>query len=217
LAKHIIFDCDGVILDTEIVAAEVMSAWLNKLGVEIGTEQFIRQYTGRTFSSIIQELQEKELLGSNFSSSKEVELIELNVKNNIRLIDGIQEALQQIETPKSIVSNSSLEYVKSATTRLGIDHHFEDRFFSSEQVEQPKPSPMVYELAVREIGVSKRDILVIEDSISGVLAAVSAGLEVIGFLGGSHILDGHGELLLNAGALKTVDSHSALVKLFSRL
>ncbi len=211
MLKHIIFDCDGVLLDTEIVAAEVMSAWLRENQVNITTESFIQNHTGKTFSGIIRELQAANELSSDLDIRLGVREIETNVKSNIRPISGVQKALAQIDLPKSVVSNSSVNYIENALSKFKIEHHFKGSLFSSEQVAAPKPSPLVYELAMQEIGIPKGDIVVVEDSTTGVMAAHKAGLQVIGFLGGSHILDGYKERLLDVGAFTTVNDHLELM------
>ncbi len=211
--KHIIFDCDGVILDTEIVAAEVMSLWLQKQGVAIDQSEFIRAHTGKTFSGIIRELQTLDQLSTHLNIKAAAHEIEQGVKQNIRLVQGVEKMLLQNDTPKSIVSNSSSEYVSKAMTQFSLAGHFQGGIFSSQMVASPKPSPLVYELAVEKIDLPKEDILVIEDSRTGVQAAVGAGLRVVGFLGGSHILPGHADRLLEAGALTTVADFEALTAL----
>jgi len=208
--KHIIFDCDGVLIDSEIIAAEVMSTWMRKQGIEITTEQYILTHTGKTFSGIITECISKGLLPTGQDLRKDILAIETKIKANIRPVLGVAKALSQIDTAKSVVSNSGVAYIQKALNDYNISEHFEGRLFSSEMVAVPKPSPLIYELAVQKIGLPKNEILVIEDSLTGVAAAKQAGLTVWGFLGGSHILPGHGEKLLAAGVSELVEGHEDL-------
>ena len=215
MIRHVIFDCDGVLLDTEIVAAEVMASWLSKNGHAITTARFIERHTGKTFSGIMRELQKDQLLESDLDIAAGVSEIEGEVKANIRLINGLENALDTIALPKSVVSNSGVDYVRRSLQRYAVDHHFEERIFSSEMVALPKPSPLVYELAIKTLQVPKEEIVVIEDSSTGVQAALAAGLQVIGFLGGSHILPGHADRLTKVGASKVAHDHSDLVDILA--
>ena len=210
MIQHIIFDCDGVLIDTEIVAAEVMSEWLRENQHNISTEEFIIRHTGKTFSGIIKELRQNCLLSPEADLAKGVSQIENRVKQKLRPVRGVHEALLEITLPKSVVSNSSESYVKEALDLFEISTHFDGRIFSSEKVELPKPSPKVYEWAISSLGIPREEILVIEDSRTGVQAAHQAGLRVLGFLGGSHTLNGHGERLLAAGATELVQNHTEL-------
>lgn len=208
--KHIIFDCDGVLIDTEIVAAEVMAAWLRSQGIAISTKQYIRTQTGKTFSGIVGEYMALGQIPADLDFKSSMHEIEAEVVAKIRPVNGVEKALSQIDLPKSVVSNSGVEYIQNALKNNNIEHHFEGRLFSSEMVSAPKPSPLVYELAVEKIGLPKNEILVIEDSHTGVQAAKAAGLTVFGFLGGSHILPGHGEKLLKAEVKELVEDYGEL-------
>lgn len=208
--KHIIFDCDGVLIDSEIVAAEVMARWMREQGMSISTEQFIQTHTGKTFSGIIRECIAENLLPADIDVHAGMTVIETEVKANIRPVTGVAEGLSRIPQPKSVVSNSGLVYIKKALSDFDISHHFEGRLFSSEMVAAPKPSPLVYELAIEKIALPKSEILVIEDSLTGVQAAKAAGLSVWGFLGGSHILPGHGDKMLQAGVSTLVEDYGGL-------
>ena len=212
MIKHVIFDCDGVLLDTEIVAAEVMSAWLRDQNVSITAEQFIQQHTGKTFSGIIHELKSAKVLSQSLATAEAVNSIERQVKADLRLIQGIGPALEQIKLPKSVVSNSSVNYVRSSLGKFGLSQHFENRIYSSQMVEKPKPSPLIYQLALKRLELTRNEILVVEDSVTGVSAARDAGLRVVGFLGGSHILPSHGDTLINTGADLLVHSHNELAE-----
>lgn len=217
MVEHIIFDCDGVLIDTEIVAAEVMVDWLQSEKVEITVPEFIRGFTGKTFSDIIQLLQEAKRLHKATISSSIVHELDNTVRQRVRPIEGVWQMLDAIKQPKSVVSNSAADYVVEALEKLDITHHFGHRVFSSEMVEKAKPSPMVYQLAVDTLQLPKTSIITIEDSYTGVMASIGAGLPTIGFLGGSHILDGHGERLKELGVIGLAKNHQELSRIISKL
>ncbi|MEL7003993.1 MAG: HAD-IA family hydrolase [Bacteroidota bacterium] len=194
--KKVIFDCDGVLVDSEIVAAEVVTQELSQLGTVISIQDYLTNYTGKTFRNILEYLK----VDLHCSINEFIQNAEHKVYENIRPIKGIHEVLDSIKLEKSVVSNSYLKQVKKSVEAIGIEHHFSDRYFSSSMVAKPKPSPMIYELAAQTLNVSPYDCLVIEDSKTGVTAAKSANMNVIGFCGGSHILNGHDKALTSLGA-----------------
>tara|TARA_R110001592_G_scaffold101098_1_gene286278 strand:+ start:765 stop:1427 length:663 start_codon:yes stop_codon:yes gene_type:complete len=210
--KHIIFDCDGVLIDTEIVAAEVTVDWLNSEKVNISVEEFILEHTGKTFTNIINQLKADGYLKAGLKTEAIVPLLDDQIKARVRPILGVSDLLNRISIPKSVVSNSAVGYVAEALEKIGVSHHFENRVFSAEMVAFAKPSPMVYQLAVDTIQIPKEEIIVVEDSYTGVQAALAAGLTTIGFLGGSHIRSGHGEKLKQLGVFDLAHSHEELAK-----
>ena len=217
MVEHIIFDCDGVLIDTEIVAAEVMVDWLKSEKVEITVPEFISSFTGKTFSDIINILRETGRLHQGIISTSIVHQLDESVRQRVRPIDGVWQMLDAIKQPKSVVSNSAADYVVEALEKLDITHHFGGRVFSAEMVEKAKPSPMVYQLAVDTLSLPKASIITIEDSYTGVMASIAAGLPTIGFLGGSHILEGHGERLKELGVIGLASNHDELSQILGRL
>ena len=206
--KHLLFDCDGVLVDTEYTAAVKMTQALKKLGVIVSVDYYLQNFTGTTFSSIIHHY-----FQNSFSESKVLEMInrvEDEVTAEVKLIDGVNELLTSLPINKSVVSNSSVRTVEQALTITGISSHFSTKIFSSELVEHPKPAPDIYQLAIASLGYKEEEIMVVEDSISGARAALSAGLTVIGFTGGSHILPGHELQLMDIGVGKIAASMNKL-------
>lgn len=217
MVKHIIFDCDGVLIDTEIVAAEVVSKWLNEEGVAINVDEFIHRFTGKTFTDIIEILKSAGELSSAVVTKTVVPTLDEHIRNNQRPIVNVWPMLESIGQPLSVVSNSASDYVAEALEKLEISHHFENRIFSADMVKKGKPSPEVYELAIDQLGYRKEELLVVEDSVAGVTASVAAGLQTIGFLGGSHVRDGHGDTLMQAGAKVLANDHLGLQALLGEM
>lgn len=217
MIKHIIFDCDGVLIDTEIVAAEIVSEYLRTEGVAISTEEFIAQFTGNTFTDIIESLKRDGELSDELDTASVMPALDLQIRNSQRPISGAPALLQKLHLPFSVVSNSALDYVKEALEKLNVLALVEDRIFSAEQVAKGKPSPLVYEFALNEISLRKEEVLVIEDSASGVMASTAAGLTTYGFLGGSHIQKGHEEKLMSLGCIATIKDHQQLAQTLSKL
>ena len=206
--KHILFDCDGVLVDTEYTAAIKMTEALNNLGADVSVEYYLQNFSGATFSSIVHHYFE-----NYFSDSEVMEIInrvEDEVTAQVRLIDGVDELLINLKANKSVVSNSSVQTVEQALSITGISSHFSSKIFSAELVKHPKPAPDIYILAITSLGYSEEEIMVVEDSISGAKAALAAGLQVIGFTGGSHIQPGHGQNLTGLGVSHIAESMEEL-------
>ena len=120
MVKHVIFDCDGVLIDTEIVAAEVVSEYLRSEGADVSTELFIEEFTGKTFTDIINLLKEDERLHSDVDTEKVVPALDATIRDNQREIDGAVKMLRTLTCPVSVVSNSAGDYVALALDKLGV-------------------------------------------------------------------------------------------------
>ena len=217
MVKHIIFDCDGVLIDTEIVAAEIVSEYLRSEGSDISTEQFITEFTGKTFTDIINSLKVDGRLRADLDTAAVVPKLDDTIRQNQRPINGAIEMLKGLSLPFSVVSNSARDYVIEALEKLGVLDLVNDRVFSADMVAKGKPSPLVYKLAVSEIGLGKNELIVVEDSSAGVTSSLAAGLNTIGFLGGSHIRDGHGQKLMDMGTSQTINDHTELSEFFNQI
>ncbi|MEN8249147.1 MAG: HAD family phosphatase [Bacteroidota bacterium] len=206
--KHILFDCDGVLVDTEYIAALKMREALEARGITIDFNSYLQEHSGTTFSAIFEYY-----FGETMTSEERYELmmkVEDDVAAEVKTITGIPELLRNISKDKSVVSNSSIATVRHALKVTGIQDNFNGRIFSSEQVPNAKPAPDLYLFAIQSLGLQPDEMLVVEDSPAGAKAAVSAGLKVIGFTGASHILPGHDEKLKSLGAVATASNAEEL-------
>lgn len=204
--KQLIFDCDGVLVDTEIIAAEVMVELLRTYGHELDIEDYINHHTGKTFTAILDSI--------DIDINDNIELIakrtEEKIYAELRAIHGMAELLFTLKLPISIVSNSATWQVEKAISFLNLQNVIKRNYFSSEMVERPKPFPDIYLKAASANNVEPEECLVVEDSISGATAALQAGMTVIGFCGASHIKASHSKNLLELGVKKTVNSAAEL-------
>lgn len=207
--KHLLFDCDGVLVDTEYTAAIKMCEALEKAGVKIDLDHYLKVHSGTTFSAILEHYFADSMSGDDKLAL--MNCVEAEVAAAVKAVDGIPQLLTELHVQKSVVSNSSIATVKHALEVTGIKNHFANRIFSSEQVPNAKPAPDLYLFAIKSLGLEPQEILVVEDSRTGVKAAVSAGLRVIGFAGASHILPGHEDKLQSLGALQTAANAAKLL------
>ena len=197
------FDCDGVLVDSEIIAAEVDAELLTEAGLPITAEEVTQRFAGLT-SVAIHDLVEAELgrpLPPDFLERQRSELDE-RLARDIKMVPGADEMLDRIDGPRCVCSNSSTNRLKLTMGKTGLWDRFRPYIFSAIEVgdKQPKPSPNVYLYAAQQFEIDPREMLVVEDSIFGVTAARTAGARVVGFTGGRHTWPGHADALTGAGA-----------------
>ena len=213
MIKHILFDCDGVLVDTEFTAAQVMVEAMTKRGADIDFEYYLHNLSGSTFSAILDTYFGASLQGEEKTDF--IDRLEQKIVAKVEAIRGVEKMLESIKIPMSIVSNSAIWQVKEEVEQSKIDHYFTGHIFSSELVTNPKPAPDVYNLAVKELGLSVEEVLVIEDSLTGAKSALAAGLKVIGFSGASHILPGHNDRLMELGTISVASNMQELAVLIN--
>ena len=209
--RHILFDCDGVLVDTEYTAAVKMCEALNAAGITIDLDHYLRVHSGTTFSGILEHYFGDTMVQED--KNELMKVVEAQVAEAVKPVPGIPEILTKLDISKSVVSNSSIATVRHALAVSEISHHFSNRIFSSEQVPKAKPSPDLYFFTLKSLGLIPEETLVVEDSRTGVQAAVGAGLKVIGFTGASHILPGHAEKIMALGAEQTTSDADGLLSL----
>jgi D-ribulokinase len=200
--KVIIFDCDGVIVDSETIALDRTRAVLRRYGLDLSAEQARERFLGVS-AQAIQRMAERELgakLPANF-------LDELTQDIIAAFEHGVREALAELgDGAVCIASSSSLERTRASLRIVGYTRLFEPNLFSAAEVAHGKPAPDLFLHAAKRMGAQPADCLVIEDSEPGVTAAVRAEMTVFGFLGGGHIVgNAHGERLTAAGAAQVFD------------
>lgn len=214
--SHLIFDCDGVIVDSEILASQVTVEGLRPLGYTLDALAHAHRFAGMQEPAILQRIRQED--GIDIPEGFEHDLVKAfrsSFAAKLQVIPGMPDLIKQVQVPKTVVSNSRLQDLERSLTKAKVKEFFGRRVFSSEQVAHPKPAPDVYLLAIQQIGLPKDRLLVIEDSVSGVQAALAAGLEVIGFLGASHIASDHGSTLQQLGVRTLAADAKALTQLLT--
>lgn len=213
--ETLIFDCDGVLVDSEVIAEATLLAQLQHWLPDLALETELSQSLGMTTDNILKHLQ--QLSTHDLPSDALLRIdqaIEARLADELQAVHGVAEAVSRLNLPLAIVSNSSRYRVRNslATTELNLLLGSVP-LFTAEQVEHPKPDPAVYCFAARQLKCTPQDCLVVEDSVSGVTAATAAGMTVIGFTGASHIEPGHDQRLVDAGAWRILPSMSGLEEL----
>ena len=203
----VIFDCDGVLIDSEILSARVDCEFLREIGYEIEPVVLAQRFAGFTtralFESIAQEI--GLALPADLVQRAVIET-DRRLGEEVRPIAGVHEMLDMLDHPRCVCSNSRGERLRVSMTRAGIWDRFRPYVFSAREVAEGrgKPAPDVFLHAAEVFETGVDDAIVIEDSATGVTAGVAAGMRVVGFTGASHSWPGHGEVLMEAGALTVV-------------
>ncbi|EIM75660.1 hypothetical protein A33O_07540 [Nitratireductor aquibiodomus RA22] len=199
----VIFDCDGVLVDSEIIASRVEARVLTQAGFEITPEELASRYAGLTFKDILLSIEENAdaPLQATLIDQAESE-VDKKVRKEVKPLEGVHEAVAAVTMPKCVCSNSSYERVEAMLSRTRLLPFFKDHIYSSLETpsRQPKPAPDVFLYAAEKMGAAPGRCFVIEDSVHGIAGARAAGMRVIGFTGGAHIQPGHADLLMEAGA-----------------
>jgi beta-phosphoglucomutase-like phosphatase (HAD superfamily) len=197
--KYIIFDCDGVLIDSEILANRVEVEVKTKLGFPISLEEQITKFMGcgLTHPRVRAELAR---LPSHYSEMVDTRCKEVYI-DQLKPISGVFETLGMIELPKCVASSSEPDSLDFKLNLTSLKSFFPaNAIFHGRLVKKPKPEPDLFLHAIEKMGWTAEHCLVVEDSEHGVKAGRAAGLTVCGFLGGAHVLPGHADRLLSAGA-----------------
>jgi len=178
----LILDCDGVVVDSEPITTRVLTQMLNDLGVSIEPEEVAQEFTGHTFARTLELV--AELLGAPLPQDfvtiyHERTFAALEVE--LKPVQGIETVLDQITIPYCVASNGPHVKMRKTLGLTSLLSRFEGRMFSSDDVSRGKPSPDLFLFAARHFAAQPSACLVVEDSASGVAAALAAGMRVYGF------------------------------------
>ena len=200
----LIFDCDGVLIDSEVIGCRAEAACLADAGIAISADEIIDRYVGIAMATMLADLQSRlgravpalppdfaDIMHRAVAAAFETELLPM---------PGIVELLGALPHRRCVASGSAPERLRQTLSLTGLWDSFDPHIFSATQVARGKPAPDLFLFAAGQMGVAAADCMVIEDSVPGVQAAVAAGMRVVGFTGGSHCRPGHAERLRAAGA-----------------
>ncbi|HXW20540.1 MAG TPA: HAD family hydrolase [Roseiarcus sp.] len=198
----VIFDCDGVLVDSEVIALAETRQALGEKGLRLSEQEALDRFLGLSVEAVTRSAQ-KDLGGALPASfpSDLTRRILAGFENELKGVAGIRQALAGLGARVCVASSSGPERIRRSLAVVGYGGLFEPNIFSASSVTHGKPSPELFLYAAREMGVNPKSCLVIEDSVPGVQGAAAAGMEVYGFTGGSHISGPvQGERLTAAGA-----------------
>jgi len=219
MKSGLIFDFDGVIADSEVLAGTILAKFVNDLGLATTLNEALNRYGGKRWSDILAAVEDGfgQKLPEGFSERlKEATLS--SFRQDLRAIEGVADFLKQFrELPHCVASSSSLDRLILCLDILGLTKEFGDFVFSAEMVPRGKPFPDVFLLAAERMKVNPLDCIVIEDSANGVRAGVAAGMTVIGLCAASHLQPGHAQRLMAAGASYSANSWNEVSVIVSAL
>jgi HAD superfamily hydrolase (TIGR01509 family) len=199
----VIFDCDGVLVDSEIVAARVEAEMLTAAGYAITAEELAQAYSGLTFKDILLRIEQEAAVPFQATLLDDVERrVDQRRAREVRAIEGAHEAVASVRGKRCVCTNSGRARVAASLARTRLAPFFDGAVFSVEDMAsgRPKPAPDIFLHAAQAMGAAPEATFVVEDSVHGVAGAKAAGMRVIGFTGASHSHPGHADLLTEAGA-----------------
>ncbi|MER8034231.1 HAD family hydrolase [Streptomyces hydrogenans] len=181
----VIFDCDGVLVDSERLAVRLQVALGAELGWPLTADEVVERFIGRSEESIVGQIAER--LGAETAALWWSRLIQRHrdaVDTGLDPVDGLPEALAALTLPTCVASSGSHEKMRHTLGRTGLYAHFEGRIYSASEVSRGKPAPDLFLYAARRMGVDPAACAVVEDSGPGVAAARAAGMRAFGYAGG---------------------------------
>ncbi|MEI9424769.1 HAD family hydrolase [Mesorhizobium sp. Cs1299R1N1] len=215
----VICDCDGVLVDSEIIACRVDAEELGQRGFPDYTlEIVLRRFAGMSQHDMIASI-EKETgltIGGDFARAVERRVQEA-ISTDLQALPGAAEVIGSLALRKCVASSSRPDKLDLALSVTGLRKYFDPYIFSSVLVDRGKPAPDLFFYAAAQMGVPPQRACVIEDSIAGVTAAIAAGMPVVGFVGGSHCSSQHADSLLALGAAAIVSHWSEIPDVIGRL
>lgn len=200
----VIFDCDGVLVNSEELAQAVEMEYLGNAGLSYQSTMFMRRFSGITMAQF------RDLIRADFLDQLGIQVPELffdgmkcavvaSYEESLAPLEGVIEFVHSLASPIAIASGSSSELLQMKLEKVGLTRAFGANVFSSE-FSRSKPHPDVFLEAAASLGISPERAVVIEDSIIGVIGAKRAGMFAIGYTGGGHCPVGHYKALYEAGA-----------------
>lgn len=212
----VIFDCDGVLVDSEPLANQVLAEYLTEIGLPTTAEQTVQRFVGLSFPSIRKDILEEN--GITLPADFETEVLRRDTiafQSELKAINGIHQALRDLHLPHCVASSGTHGKIRNSLTLTELLSFFGEAIYSADDVMNGKPAPDLFLHAAAGMNTNPKNTIVIEDSLAGVEAGVAAGMRVFGFLGGGHILDGHGDKLMSAGAERVFEQMCDLGELLN--
>lgn len=199
----VLFDCDGVLVNTEEIGYRIMSDMLAQQNIHYTREVYVEMLSGITYEQFHQKLRELHpQLPEGFRAELHDRLKEAS-ETQMQVIEGARELLQNLKDhniPFAVCSNSGMESLIAKLKRAELFDFFVPYIYSRHHVDHPKPAPDMYLMAAKNRGIDPKNCIVVEDSMTGAMAGVAAGMTVIGFVGESHRQDFEAQLLERVGA-----------------
>lgn len=213
--KLIIFDCDGVLVNSEEIYIAAELEFLAEIGAVFEQATYMQSFMGLSPSTWREKLRpavEQNLgkaLPADFFDRMQTSAAS-RIETDLAALPGAYDTIGKISALRCVASSTPSVRLRWKLQHTGLSDLFAPHIFSSDMVKNGKPAPDLFLHAAATMGIEPADCLVVEDSANGVLAGKAAGMSVIGFTGGKHCLAGHSDILLSCGADAIVESYTGL-------
>lgn len=214
--RLVIFDCDGVLVDSEPIASRVLAEMLTDIGYPLTAADAVDRFTGLSMRAVTAAVEADwgRPLPGDF-------LVRLRARDaeafrtELQPVAGVPAMLRRLTLAKCVASSGTLAKMRCTLGVTGLLPSFEPHLFSAEMVERGKPAPDLFLRAAADMGVDPSEAVVVEDAVAGIAAAVAAGMRPIGFIGGGHVGPDHADRLCAAGAAFVLAEMAALPDLLA--
>ena len=215
MIKNIIFDFDGVLVDSEILVAKAFAKYMQKFGIEVDEKEFA-SLAGKKTVQVIDILSKKYSIEDQQKFFTDIMEIASNIyMKELTTVKGAYDFVSNLKLNMFIGSNSMKERIIDGLQRVKLDKYFQPKqVYSFDLVDKPKPDPDIYLKAIHDNNLIKNQTTIIEDSTVGVIAGVAAGVRVIGLTAGGHWHEKRDEKeLLEAGAFIVANDYKKILKI----
>ena len=215
MIKNIIFDFDGVLVDSEILVAKAFAKYMQNFGIDTDEKEFA-SFAGKKTVQVIEILSKKYSIKDQEKFFRDIMEIASNIyKKELTTVKGAYDFVSNLKLNMFIGSNSMKERIIDGLQRVKLDKYFKpEQVYSFDLVDNPKPDPDVYLKALEDNNLIKTETIIIEDSAVGVMAGVAANVKVIGLTAGGHWHEKRDEKeLLEAGAFAVTNDYKKVFKL----
>ena len=214
----VIFDCDGVLVDSEVISCRAHSETLTRHGYPITPDGVLRRFLGVSDREARQIVETE--IGRKLPDDFEDEVKQATLRfyaDDLSAIAHVGDAIAALDAPTCVASSGTPEKIRHGLTCAGLYEQLAPHIFSASQVKRGKPAPDIFLFAAEQMGAAPARCVVIEDSVHGVTGACAAGMTVLGFFGGSHCVPEHEQMLRKAGAAVTFADMRELPGLIARI
>ena len=217
--EAIIFDFDGVLLESEYEGNRLLAELLTELGHPHSIEEALDHYVGLSGPQFLAEIERRigGALPAEFGDRRKAQSVAA-LRDGVPPVAGAVEFVRSLPAglPRAVASSSSMRWLRGHLDHLGLTEDFGPHVYSGrEHVERGKPEPDLYLHAAAELGVPIEQTVVVEDSRIGAIGALASGAWVIGLAAGAHCRDGHAEMLRGVGVEDVAHSFTELRRLLS--
>ncbi len=204
----VIFDCDGVLIDSEGLSAEVLMGALADLGVAVDFDYFCVNFLGRSFPTVARDIQTTFdlILPDDFEQRYRRDLF-ARFTEELAPTRGVEEILKGLTVPYCIATSSSPARVSNSLNITNLARRFGDHVFTASEVQRGKPAPDLFLYTAARMGFDPANCLVIEDSLPGIEAALAANMQILRYTGGAHL---GGRVLKHADHVETFNDWAEL-------